>query len=105
MLLPLATYIAALILFFQTPAAPTDKPKEKAPCMVSGQVVTAAEGSALKSARVVLKLEQQSNDRKIYAAFSDSSGRWVIKGVPAGRYQFFAIHNGYVDEEYQSSGN
>jgi hypothetical protein len=41
---------------------------------------------------------------RIFAATSDSDGRFTIKSVPAGRYQFFASHTGYVNQQYQSSG-
>jgi len=72
--------------------------------MVSGRVVTAAEGAPLKSSRVALMLEHEGREPQVYAAVSDSDGRFTIKDVPAGRYQFVATHTGYVDEEYQSNG-
>jgi protocatechuate 3,4-dioxygenase beta subunit len=40
----------------------------------------------------------------VYATTSDSSGRFTIKDVPAGRYRFLATHTGYVDQQYQSNG-
>jgi hypothetical protein len=50
-------------------------------------------------------LEHESREPQVYAAVSDSDGRFTIKDVPAGRYDFIATHIGYVDQEYQSRGS
>jgi 5-hydroxyisourate hydrolase-like protein (transthyretin family) len=107
MLSALLTYAGALVLFIQTPASPTPKPAEKAPppCTVSGLVVTAAEGIPLKSSRVALIPEHRQRESQVYAATSDSEGRFTIKDVPAGRYRFVATRTSYVDQHYQSTGD
>ncbi|MCU1271774.1 MAG: hypothetical protein JWN74_3068 [Acidobacteriaceae bacterium] len=106
MLSTLVLHTAALILLVQSSAAPTSRASEKvAPkCIVSGRVVTAADGTPLKSSRVALMLEHQGREPQAYAAMSGTDGRFTIKDVPAGRYRFIASHTGYVDQEYQSTG-
>jgi hypothetical protein len=107
MLSALFRVAAALVLLPQISAAQNSKPTEKAPspCTVSGRVVTAAEGTPIKSSRVALIPEQKTSESQVYATISDSSGRFTIKDVPAGRYRFLASHTGYVDQNYQSSGD
>ena len=109
MLSHFALYAAALILFSQALAGNPTKANDKLPppCTVSGRVVTAAEGSPLKSARVLLMPDQRGEgweQPQVYSALSESDGKFTIKNVPAGRYRFSAKHTGYVDQPYQSSG-
>jgi len=105
MLSALIAQVAAVLLLAQIPAS-TSKPADKAPppCTVSGRVVTAVGGTPLASSRVALLPENERRDSQVYAAISDSGGRFTISGVPAGRYRFFATHTGYVDQHYQSTG-
>ena len=105
MLSALVTGVAGLFLLTQNPAPQTPKLAEKQPppCTVTGRVVTAADGTPLRSSRVVLIPEHRTRGSEAYAVQSDSSGRFIIKDVPAGRYQFLATHNGYVDHYYQSN--
>jgi hypothetical protein len=107
MLHALVTYTAALALLIQITASPTPKPAEKVPppCTVSGRVVTAAEGTPLKSSRVVLIAEHRQRESQVYAATSHSDGRFTIKDVPAGLYRFLATRTGYVDQHYQANGD
>ena len=106
MLFALVTSAAALILLTQNPAPQISKLAEKRspPCTVTGRVVAAADGTPLKSSRVALIPEHRARESQVYAAASDSSGRFIIKDVPAGRYQFLATHTGYVDKYYRSNG-
>ena len=76
-----------------------------APCMVTGRVVAAAEGSPLKSARVALIPEHSRSHNQIYAATSDVDGRFIIKDIPPGRYRFFANHIGFVEQQYKAGNN
>src|ERR1700751_5537084 len=101
----LLTSAVALILFTQNPAPQTSKLADKPPppCTVTGRVVTAADGVPLKSSRVALIPEHRARGAQSYAAQSDSSGRFIIKAAPPGRYQFLATHTGYVDQYYQSN--
>jgi 5-hydroxyisourate hydrolase-like protein (transthyretin family) len=104
--LVLSILTATLPLFAQKPASAPNKPEEQvaASCTVSGRVVTAAEGSPLKSARVALVREHGGSSPRIYAAISDSDGHFTIKDVAPGRYDFLAVRTGYVDQPYQSNG-
>ena len=104
--LVLSILAAALPLSAQKPVFAPKKPKEQVDtsCAVSGRVVTAAEGSPLKSARVALAREYGGSGPRIYAATSDSDGHFTIKGVAPGRYSFFATRPGYVDQPYQPNG-
>jgi Carboxypeptidase regulatory-like domain len=75
-------------------------------CMVAGRVVTAADGSPLKSARVSLTPERSdSAKQQMFAATTDSDGHFLIKDVAPGRYRFFATRAGFVDQQYQAKGN
>jgi hypothetical protein len=106
MLSALFNVVTALVLLSEVSAAQNAKPAEKlpAPCTVSGRVVTAAEGTAIKSSRVALIPERKTAESQVYASISDNTGRFTIKNIPAGRYRFLASHTGYVDLPYQSSG-
>jgi Carboxypeptidase regulatory-like domain len=70
-------------------------------CTVAGRVVTTAEGSPVRSARIAL-MSERSGDVRMYATTSDSDGQSVLKDVPPGRYRFFAIRAGFVDQQYRS---
>ena len=100
-------FAVALSLLAQTPVPSPDKKAEEhpaSPCRVGGRVVTAAEGSPLKSARVALVPEDSSSDTLIYGATSDSDGHFFLKEVVPGRYRFFATRAGFVDQQYQAKG-
>ncbi|HKR83479.1 MAG TPA: carboxypeptidase regulatory-like domain-containing protein [Terriglobales bacterium] len=97
---------AVLATLLQGLSGQTSKVPEKVPptATISGRVVT-SEGAPLKSARVVLVPEQKtSGSPQVYSGMSDADGKFNIKGIPAGRYRFFASHNGYVDQQFQSAG-
>lgn len=105
----LALFLSAAVvtLLLQSPAGERSKASETVPptSTIFGRVVTAAEATPLKSARVVLVPERQAKGNfQIYSATSDADGKFNIKGVPAGRYRFFASHTGYVDQQFQSAG-
>src|SRR5581483_8123783 len=65
------------------------------------------DGAPLKSARVVLAPDQRDSrgTPQYYGSVSDSDGLFTVKGVPAGRYTFFAMRTGYVSEHYLSRGS
>jgi hypothetical protein len=77
MLFAPAILAAALKLLAQTPAPAPDQATEKSPppCMVSGRVVTATEGSPLKLARVALIPETEGRQWQVYAAHRQ---RWPL---------------------------
>ena len=102
-----AVLILSAMLFAQEPAPPAEKTSEHKPppCVISGRVVTAADGNALKSARVALVPEGHTSKKQIYSVNTDSEGRFVLKDVEQGRYEFFAMHAGFVDQHYQAKGS
>ena len=73
-------------------------------CVVAGRVVTASDGAPLKSARVALAPERPGSRRQMYATTADSDGRFLLKDVEQGRYEFFATRPGFVDQHYQAKG-
>src|SRR5262249_39664370 len=60
-----------------------------------------ATGEPLKSARIVL-VDPEHNDPA--QGLTDSSGHFVIAGVPAGIYHFRASKVGYVEQSYRPNG-
>ena len=101
-----AVIVATLSLLAQ--AAPSPGKPEGHPassCIVGGRVVTAADGSPLKSARVSLVPEHSEFKKQIYATTSDTDGHFLLKDVVPGRYQFFATRAGFVNQQYQAKGN
>jgi len=100
----------ALNLLAQTSVPSPDKTHDKTEqhpaslCLVAGRVVTASDGSPLKSARVALVQEPFTSHAQIFGAISDSDGHFLLKDVAPGRYQFFASRAGFVDQQYESQG-
>lgn len=95
--------ILALATTAQT-APQADKAGEKQPalCTVSGQVLTAADGSPLKSSRVTLLQENAGSHPQAFATNTDSDGRFEIKKVTPGQYRFIASHTGYIAQQYKA---
>jgi protocatechuate 3,4-dioxygenase beta subunit len=85
--------------FTQNPVEPRrqDSSKEAETCTVQGQVVSAATGEPLKAAQVIL-IERSEGEHP--EGLTDSSGHFVITGVPAGAYHFRAVKPGYVEQAY-----
>ena len=81
-----------LISTAQVPSPQTDQAPEKpqAPCVVSGRVVSAFDGSPLKSSHVVLEQENTRSRPKVFVATTDNDGHFEIKNVTPGRYHFIA---------------
>ena len=100
LLIPLALILAAAAnLFGQTDAqgpTQTQKPKPEGNCSVSGRVVSSADGSPLKSARVGLVQADTHDHPQVYGDTTDNEGHFELKKVEAGRYRFFASHIGYL---------
>lgn len=68
-------------------------------CVVEGAVVSAEDSLGLRNAYVILVAE---NDREAKAqrARTDAEGHFTLQQIPAGRYHFYAGHNGFVDKAY-----
>ena len=78
--------------------------KEPALCTVSGQVITAAEGSPIRSSRVILLERNESSHPQAFAANTDGAGHFEIEKITPGRYLFSASHAGYLAQQYQARG-
>jgi hypothetical protein len=107
LLLPALLGLSAALLAQSSAPADNTPTKDSAPetCTVTGRVITAADGNPLKSARIILSLEDTKSHDKMYAASSDSDGRFVLKDIQPGRYQFFASHSGFIDQQYKAGNN
>ena len=99
----IVAFVVGLLAQTSVPLSTKELPPDSL-CIVSGRVVTAAEGSPLKSARVALEPEDPRPNNHFYAVTSDGDGRFLIKDIPPGRYRFFAIRQGFVDQHYLSHG-
>lgn len=99
----LASAFFSLGCLGQSPASPASRAAEKqpAPCTVSGRVVTATDGLPLKSARVGLA-EDVSPHPHVFAAYTDSDGRFAIEKITPGRYRFSVSHAGYISQQFRS---
>ena len=106
-LISLAVILAAGDLFGQTEVQgpnQTQKPKPEGNCSVNGQVISAADGSPLKSARVGLVQADTRDHPQVYGDTTDNEGHFELKKVVAGRYRFFASHIAYLEQTYQARG-
>ena len=106
--LPVAAAVAlgaSLLAQTSAPPLPGKTDDHSAPlCVVAGRVVTASDGAPLKSARVALVPEHPGSRRQMYAATTDNDGRFLLKDIKEGRYEFFATRPGFVDQHYQAKG-
>lgn len=102
----IATIAVVLILFERTlSASPYQTDEQRTTlCSVEGRVVSAGDGTPLKSARVALMPEQRQQSKDPFATTSDANGHFVLKDVLPGRYEFVAIHNGYVTQHFKPEG-
>jgi Carboxypeptidase regulatory-like domain len=100
-----AVIVLTLSLLAQNSTPSPDKPSQHTvtPAVVSGRVVTAAEGNPLKSAHVALTPEHSSSHhQQIYATTTDADGHFLLKDVMPGRYYFFADRAGFVEQRYNA---
>jgi hypothetical protein len=106
-LLPaLAVIIVSASLLAQTSPSAAKSGVPPPACMVSGRVVTASEGSPLKSSRVFLLLEgSESTKRQMFASTTDSNGRFLLKDGSGREERFVATRPGFVNQPYQAKGS
>jgi protocatechuate 3,4-dioxygenase beta subunit len=102
----LATAVLVIASMAQTPATQSGQADKRQPdpCTISGRVVTAAEGTPIKSARVALVEQNAARHPHVFAASTDNDGRFEIKKVDPGRYEFVASHTAYISQRYQARG-
>ncbi|HKC70851.1 MAG TPA: carboxypeptidase-like regulatory domain-containing protein, partial [Terriglobales bacterium] len=101
--LVLAVVITASITLAAQSAAPQPNQATQNLCTVAGKIVTAAEGTPLKSAHVMLMAENSGREPRTYGTTTDASGVFSLKNVAPGRYRLFAERTGYVSQQYHSS--
>ena len=66
--------------------------------------MAAADGIPLKSAKVTLVPETSGQKPQLYAATTDSDGRFLLKDIVPGRYHFAASRTGFVSQSYKAKG-
>ncbi|HKW26083.1 MAG TPA: carboxypeptidase-like regulatory domain-containing protein, partial [Terriglobales bacterium] len=99
----LAAITATITLAAQAVSPESDQSKQNL-CTVAGRVVTAAEGTPLKSVHVMLTAENPGRrDPRTYGSYSDTGGVFLLKNVAPGRYRLFAERTGFVSQQYHSS--
>jgi len=81
------------------PTPPVSNPEAKEePCVVSGIVVQAVDGSPLKGA-IVRLIPEGDNDNRM-GAKTGPDGRFELKDIHAGRYRLHVFRNGFVATQY-----
>ncbi len=81
-------------------APPPEGEKQKAECVVKGQVLNAVTGEPLRKARVTLtKAESRSGRRQRDV---DTAGQFEFRSVEPGRYALSAERTGFVTQSYGS---
>jgi protocatechuate 3,4-dioxygenase beta subunit len=100
-----AVIVVAIGLPAQTSPPPGRADGHPAPsCSVGGRVVTAADGSPLKSAKLALVPEHDGHRTQSYATTTDSDGRFLLKDLEPGRYHFAASRASFVTQYYEAKG-
>ena len=88
--------LAGLCLLGQQPPAAT--------CFVSGRVVNAANGEPVSRARLLLGGTDNptggSDSAAVYTTVTDDRGRFAMKDIEAGKYNFTAQRAGFVRMSY-----
>jgi protocatechuate 3,4-dioxygenase beta subunit len=102
--IPAVIVVAASLLAQTTPPPRQPDAHPESSCSVEGRVVSAVDGSPLKSAKLTLVPERDGRKAKLQAVATDRDGRFVFKDVVPGRYHFSAIHAGFVTQSYQAKG-
>jgi hypothetical protein len=113
-LLAALLFIVSIKGFAQCPTQPPTPNASVKPetCTVQGTVVAVATGAPLKSAWVALTAvrpedecpKKVTTEEGIFKGITDANGRFVISGVPPGKYQFRAGKTGYLPGDYCLGG-
>src|SRR5436305_1252030 len=99
LLLPVMLLAQVGVVDPQPPPAP-QADKQKADCVIKGQVLNAVTGEPLRKARVTLaKAEARSGPRERDV---DVAGRFEFRSVEPGRYTLRAERTGFVTQSYGS---
>ena len=70
---------------------------------IEGRVLKAGTDEPLKKAW--LTLYRVEGERRPSTTSTDASGRFILKDVEPGRYQLWALRNGYVEQAYGQRGS
>jgi len=103
--------LIALIFIASMNCPAQDSSLKPETCTVQGIVTAVATHAPLKSAWVALRevpAEDQSSKQGpedgVFKEITDANGRFVINGVPPGKYRFRAGKTGYVPGDYSLDG-
>jgi len=81
----------------EPPAAPVN-------CYLEGRVINAANGEPVRNARLILSHadnpEGGAGSRAGFTTTTDDKGRFAMKDVEPGKYQFSASRGGFAESEY-----
>lgn len=93
--------LSVLVVFATCSSVTQIHSKSDELCTVTGRVVAADSGRPLKNAQVHLLNDPGQDQHEM--AITQADGSFVLKDVAAGRYRFWATHNGYVWQEFKAS--
>lgn len=74
------------------------------PCFVAGRVVNASNGEPVRRVRLILRRADNpsggSGAPAAYTTFSDDHGKFAMKGIEPGKYEFSAQRAGFAETSY-----
>jgi hypothetical protein len=93
---------APVTLNAQGTSASSDSPADNhQPASISGTVLSADTGEALKKADVILEINGDTHaDRRVCVTGAD--GKFSFQDLPAGTYTLILVHDGYIPKDYGS---
>lgn len=97
-LLSLITYNGLAQVTAAAPPADSISSVKQEQCVVEGSVVNSVSGVPLKNAHLVLHRMDNNSTGNLpaFGAITDSSGRFSIKEIDAGRYSIFITRTGFT---------
>ena len=105
----LAVFVSPTLVFGQVPPPPPQVPpgqprdavqqqQKTGTAQLAGRVLSAETGRPIRRAQV--RATSASDPRDARSVSTDPEGRWVMKGLPAGRYSVSVSKGGYVTLAY-----
>ncbi len=80
---------------------------EAVPAKVSGRVVDAQTGRPIAGVRITLleavrvRTREEFENQRVYSVRTAADGRFVLSGIPPGRYRFTAWRRGYLTQDWR----